>query len=181
MLLICWVREVEVYIDLVLVQCRSYQRMFDMLMRQIGSNVGRLMWGWCLGGLFIHVVGIGMMVVFSVHVCGAPGFLTGMVGGGWGLFWECLQVGRSWIGKGLVLLMSALVSIDDHRVLSEQAEVICGIEFKGFKKSIHNYRHGDGIVEGNKTWIKYFTTLGVQWIGFWFQAYVQLKEKHKPN
>ena len=28
------------------------------------------------------MVGIGMMVVFSVHVCGAPGFLTGMVGGG---------------------------------------------------------------------------------------------------
>ena len=39
-----------------------------------------------MGGGFVHEVGIGL-VVFIVGVRGAPGFLTGMVGGGE----ECLE------------------------------------------------------------------------------------------
>jgi hypothetical protein len=34
---------------------------------------------WWLGGLFVHEVGAGA-VVFNVVVCGAPGYLAGMVG-----------------------------------------------------------------------------------------------------
>jgi hypothetical protein len=36
---------------------------------------------WWLGGLFVHEVGIGARL-FTVVVCGVPGFWEGMVGGG---------------------------------------------------------------------------------------------------
>ena len=38
-------------------------------------------WAWWLEGLFVHEVGIGV-VIFSAGVCCVPGFLMGMVGGG---------------------------------------------------------------------------------------------------
>jgi hypothetical protein len=38
-------------------------------------------WAWWLGGLFVHEVGIGA-VIFSGGVCGVPGYLMGMGGGG---------------------------------------------------------------------------------------------------
>jgi hypothetical protein len=40
-----------------------------------------------LGGAFAHEVGIGL-VIFSVGVCGAPGFLMGIVGGGEECLWH---------------------------------------------------------------------------------------------
>ena len=50
----------------------------------VPSDVGGLEdpeWAWWLGDAFVHEVGIGS-VIFVVSVCGAPGFLAGMVGGG---------------------------------------------------------------------------------------------------
>jgi len=38
-------------------------------------------WAWWLGGAFVHEVGV-RSVIFAVNVCGAPRFLTWMVGGG---------------------------------------------------------------------------------------------------
>jgi hypothetical protein len=74
-----------VYVDLVWVWCGCFQKMFGMWARQIGSIGGRLTkdpkWAWWLGGAFVHKVGI-WSVILIVGVCGLPGFLPGMVGGG---------------------------------------------------------------------------------------------------
>ena len=88
------------------------------MVRQIGLGLGDPKWAWWLGGVLVNEVGVGS-VVFIVGVCGAPGFLLRVVGGGE----ECLLHGTKpcpWInGEGdednfFVYFANDIITVDER-------------------------------------------------------------------